>query len=111
MPNRNYIRGRQLEYDVKHLLEQAGYTITRASGSRSPFDIIAVRSFPTCIKEIWLIQCKVKQHDQRRPDRPRRQRRGSSKPSDHASVPDAPNLPTSRGSGITTLTGPENTGT
>ena len=111
MPNRNYIKGRAHEYDVKALLEQAGYTVTRASGSHGIFDLIAIRDIRSTIKEVWLLQLKVKQHDQRRPDRPQRKRRSHPRSSDHTPEPDAPNLPARSCPGITTFTGPENTGT
>jgi len=61
MANRNYIRGRAHEYDVKSILEQHGYTVVRAAGSHSPFDLVAVRDTGKTIKEVWLLQLKVKQ--------------------------------------------------
>ena len=59
MPNKNYKRGRTLEYDVKALLEQGGYTVVRSAGSHSPFDLVAVKETAGQVKEIWLLQCKV----------------------------------------------------
>ena len=59
MPNKNYKRGRTLEYDVKALLEQGGYTVVRSAGSHSPFDLVAVKETTGQVKEIWILQCKV----------------------------------------------------
>jgi Holliday junction resolvase len=61
MPNRNYQRGRRHEYDVKRLLEEAGYVVTRAAGSHSPFDLIASRIACGVVKEVWMLQLKVTQ--------------------------------------------------
>lgn len=60
MANKNYIKGRNHEYTVKHLLEKAGYTVTRAAGSHSPFDLIATRTTDQSEYEVWLMQLKAK---------------------------------------------------
>ena len=60
MPNKNYLKGRAHEYNVKHLLEEAGYTVTRAAGSHSPFDLIATRTTDQTEYEVWLLQLKAK---------------------------------------------------
>lgn len=49
MPNKHYLRGRAFEYQIKKLLQDNGFTVTRAAGSHSPFDLIAVKPG----KEIW----------------------------------------------------------
>ena len=57
MANRNYLKGRRHEYAVAKSLRELGYTyVTRAAGSHSPFDIIAVN--PNT-KKILLVQCKT----------------------------------------------------
>jgi Holliday junction resolvase len=60
MPNKNYVKGRNFEYQIKKLYEKMGYLVFRTAGSHSPADLIA---FPPLrmIKE-WqpiLIQCKA----------------------------------------------------
>jgi hypothetical protein len=54
MPNRNYTRGRRLEWQVKKDLEKSGYSVIRASGSHGFADLIAV-------SHGWIrfIQCKI----------------------------------------------------
>ena len=39
----NYSRGRDLEYAVKHKLEDLGYKCIRTAGSHSPLDVLAAR--------------------------------------------------------------------
>lgn len=41
MPNKNYVRGRDLEYRIIKLLENAGYNAIRTAGSHGVFDVIA----------------------------------------------------------------------
>lgn len=41
MKNRNYAKGRELEYKIKDILESQGYTCYRTAGSHSLFDVIA----------------------------------------------------------------------
>ena len=43
VPNKNYLRGRAVEYKAKQELEAKGYTVIRASGSHGPWDLIAVK--------------------------------------------------------------------
>lgn len=52
--NRNYNAGRRLEYARKKVWETRGYEVTRAAGSHSHWDLIAVHSE----RPIELIQCK-----------------------------------------------------
>ncbi len=58
MPNRNYLRGRRFEWQVKKDLEKEGFHVTRASGSHSMYDLIAVRQ-GHYITHIKFIQCKT----------------------------------------------------
>ena len=55
-----YRSGRDFEHAVKHLLERAGFTVTRAAGSKGPWDLVAVkftgRSRATVF--VMLLQCK-----------------------------------------------------
>lgn len=43
MPNKNYLSGRRFEYVRKRAWEEQGYQVTRAAGSHSSWDLIAVR--------------------------------------------------------------------
>ena len=42
MPNLNYERGRQAEYYIKHVLEKAGFLVTRAAASLGVYDLVAL---------------------------------------------------------------------
>ena len=42
MPNRNYKSGRKKEYRIMHKFQKEGYIVTRAAGSKSPFDLIGI---------------------------------------------------------------------
>lgn len=53
MPNRNYLRGYNIEKKAQELLESEGYVTARTAGSHSPFDVVAVRA-----DKIRLIQIK-----------------------------------------------------
>ena len=54
MPNKNYIKGRALEYKVvKKKLEEGAILAVRTAGSHGPCDVIAVFD-----DHIELIQCK-----------------------------------------------------
>lgn len=47
MPNHNYIRGRRREYEVIAKLKEEGYDlVVRTAGSRSPVDVIGIKSIP-----------------------------------------------------------------
>lgn len=54
MPNRHYLRGRRLEYQVKKDLENQGWTVMRTAGSHGFADLIALRD-----DKIRFIQCKT----------------------------------------------------
>jgi Holliday junction resolvase len=43
MPNRNYLRGRAKEYQLKEKLEKRGYIVFRTSGSHGIADLIAIK--------------------------------------------------------------------
>jgi Holliday junction resolvase len=56
MPNKNYIKGRNHEYEIIRHLKQDGYDIAqRTAGSHSQIDVIAINKET---KEILLIQAK-----------------------------------------------------
>lgn len=59
MPNKNYQRGRRLEWQVKKDYESRGWHVTRASGSHSAYDLIAVMQKDRNFTHIKFIQCKV----------------------------------------------------
>lgn len=54
MPNRNYLRGRQFEYQLKKDLEENGWTVLRTAGSHGFADLIALKE-----DQIRFYQCKV----------------------------------------------------
>lgn len=58
MPNKNYLRGRRFEWEVKKQLEQSGYSVMRTAGSHGFADIIAIRH-ANGQTHIRFIQCKV----------------------------------------------------
>lgn len=50
----SYLKGRNLEYEVKNILKQAGFhTVIRSSKSHTPVDLIAVK-----LDEIVFVQVK-----------------------------------------------------
>ena len=56
MPNSNYMKGRKKEYKIVKEFRDKGYNIVqRTAGSRSPFDVIAIRKEDN---KITLIQVK-----------------------------------------------------
>ena len=63
MPNRNYLRGRAHEYQVKKELEKDGWLVIRAAGSHGLFDLVAIKQPSNYIShkngQILLIQCKT----------------------------------------------------
>lgn len=58
MPNKNYLRGRRLEWQVKTDMEKLGWIALRTAGSHGPWDIICFKDTGTRIIA-RLIQCKV----------------------------------------------------
>lgn len=67
MVNKNYVKGRAFEYQIKKLYDKKGFMVFRTAGSHSPADLIA---FPKIVdwfrnKEFGyvpiLIQCKNSQ--------------------------------------------------
>ena len=55
MPNKNYVKGRRMEYDVMAFLRQRGFKVYRTAGSHSETDVIAILD-----SSILFIQCKNK---------------------------------------------------
>lgn len=54
MPNKRYISGRAFEYRAKNELKKHGWTVFRMAGSKSAFDLIAVKD-----QEVIFVQCKA----------------------------------------------------
>lgn len=65
--NSNYRRGRSFEYLLKKDLESQGWTVTRASGSRGCYDLIALRENEQGEPQVALFQCKVCKTDKVNP--------------------------------------------
>lgn len=66
MPS-NYSRGRDLEYEIKKILEDAGYSVIRGSSSKGHVfgekaDLVATKETAGNIKQahMIIIQCKLK---------------------------------------------------
>lgn len=55
MPNKNYIKGRAFEHKRRKAWERDGYVCARTAGSKSPFDLIAIKPGGPVV----LIQCKT----------------------------------------------------
>lgn len=53
--NKRYVKGRALEYKVKHYLETLGYKVIRAAGSHGQWDLVAIHP-EHC--DVLFIQCK-----------------------------------------------------
>lgn len=54
MPNRNYLRGRRIEYLCQNELRALGYEAWRTAGSHGIFDVIAAKK-----TQVLFIQCKA----------------------------------------------------
>lgn len=53
MPNAQYRRGARIEYIIKKIYEDDGYTVFRSAGSHGPADLVAVNG-----KSVLFIQIK-----------------------------------------------------
>lgn len=61
-------KGRRYEYEIKEMFEKAGYVVTRASGSHSPFDLVCIKITENImtgekhkkISFVAFVQCKFK---------------------------------------------------
>lgn len=42
-PNRNYLAGRRLEWDIANQMREKGYKVIRASASRGEFDLVCYK--------------------------------------------------------------------
>ena|SRR6185436_15081652 len=67
MPNKNYNRGRALEYRVMKHFRDEGYEVFRSAGSHSKADVIAMKKTllgDECHEstKVFLIQCKTGKH-------------------------------------------------
>lgn len=63
----NYSRGRSLEYEIRQLFLDAGYSVIRGAGSKGemlgfPSDLVATKFTDQTCREVWLaiMQMKVK---------------------------------------------------
>lgn len=54
MPNKNYQRGRRLEWQRRAYWQSVGMLVIRSAGSKSPFDLVLIDSGYTVV----LLQCK-----------------------------------------------------
>lgn len=56
----NYQRGRDLEYELKRILTENGWTTMRSAGSHGMFDVVAIREGKKNRDTLWLLmaQCK-----------------------------------------------------
>lgn len=50
-----YQRGTAFEHRVKRELEAGGWFVLRSPASKSPLDLLAIRSDP----DVWAVQCKL----------------------------------------------------
>lgn len=59
--NKNYVQGRNFEYEVVKIFKDKGFTAIRTAGSHSPYDVILVKHTPTLKKvaNVCFIQCKT----------------------------------------------------
>lgn len=55
--NRNYCKGRRLEWKVRDHFAELGYYVHRSAGSKSPVDLICFPPYGTTLR-IVLVQCK-----------------------------------------------------
>jgi len=55
MPNKNYVKGRKKEYQIKQQLEREGFIVLRTAGSHGFADLIAISEEKGLIR---FIQCK-----------------------------------------------------
>lgn len=60
--NKNYIQGRNFEYEVCKIFKDKGFTAIRTAGSHSPYDVILVKHTGTLKKvaNVCFVQCKTK---------------------------------------------------
>ncbi len=58
----SYKKGRDFEYEVKHIFESNGYEVLRTAGSHSPYDLILIKYTPENKRMVFLtfVQCKIK---------------------------------------------------
>ena len=60
--NKNYQKGRDLEYEVVRIFKNAGFEAQRTAGSHSPYDVVCIKktSDRKKICFVFFVQCKVK---------------------------------------------------
>ena len=56
----SYRAGRDLEYEVREIFRQNGFIVTRAAGSKGPWDLIATKFTGRSRQRVYvvLLQCK-----------------------------------------------------
>ena len=56
----SYRAGRDLEYEVREIFRQNGFIVTRAAGSKGPWDLIATKFTGHSRQRVYvvLLQCK-----------------------------------------------------
>ena len=59
--NKNYIQGRNFEYEVCNIFKEKGFTAIRTAGSHSPYDVILVKLTRDLkkIANVCFVQCKT----------------------------------------------------
>lgn len=67
MPNRNYLRGRRFEWQLKKDLESQGWFVYRTAGSHGIYDLIALRESEEHGPQVALFQCKTTKEDKVNP--------------------------------------------
>jgi Holliday junction resolvase len=55
MPNKQYLTGRRLEYQVRNFFKSVGMTVIRSAGSHGKWDVVAIDESN---RIIYLVQCK-----------------------------------------------------
>ncbi len=56
MANKNYEKGRRVEYIIKHKLEERGFLVVRSPASKGAFDLLALAPGGT---RILMVSCKA----------------------------------------------------
>ena len=65
MPNKNYTKGRDLEYKVKSIFEEAGWSVIRGAGSKGEVDgfkvdLVASKRGRTYDDDIYIVLMQAK---------------------------------------------------
>jgi len=59
--NKNYVQGRNFEYEVTKIFKEKGFEAIRTAGSHSPYDVILVKKTRDLkkIANVCFVQCKT----------------------------------------------------